>query len=72
MAKTKANRVYEQTCLDGMLVHGAIGFTEEMDVGLYRLRAKANEFDCGGSDFHLERVAQELEKYEPDFLRLER
>lgn len=71
MAKTKANRVYHQTCLDGMLVHGAIGFTEEMDIGLYRLRAKAYEFDCGGSDFHLERIAQELEKYEPDFLMLE-
>lgn len=70
MAKTKANRVYQQTCLDGMLVHGAIGFTEEMDVGLYRLRANANEFDLGGSDFHLERVAEELENYEPDFLML--
>ena len=71
MAKAKANRVYEQTCLDGMLVHGAIGFTEEMDVGLYRLRTKAYEFDCGGSDFHLERIARELETYEPDFLMLE-
>ena len=71
MAKTKANRVYQQACLDGMLVHGAIGFTEEMDVGLYRLRATAMEFDCGASDFHLERIAQELENYEPDFLVLE-
>jgi len=72
MAKAKANRVYQQTCLDGMLVHGAIGFTEEMDVGLYRLRAKAHEFDCGGTDFHLERIARELEDYKPDFLMLEK
>jgi len=71
MVKAKANRVYQQACLDGMLVHGAIGFTEEMAVGLYRLRANANEFDFGGSDFHLERIAQELEVYEPDFLMLE-
>jgi len=42
IVKAKANRVYQKTCLDGMLVHGAIGFTEEMDVGLFRLRAKAN------------------------------
>lgn len=72
MVKAKANRVYQEACLDGMLVHGAIGFTEEMDVGLYRLRAKAHEFDCGGTDFHLERIAQELGNYEPDFLMMEK
>jgi len=72
MAKAKANRVYQQACLDGMLVHGAIGFTEEMDVGLYRLRANSYEFDYGGSGFHLERIARELEEYEPDFLMLEK
>lgn len=72
MVKIKANQVYHQACLDGMLVHGAIGYTEEMDVGLYRLRAKTYEFDCGGSDFHRERVAAELEKYEPLFLTMEK
>ncbi|MEE8399947.1 MAG: acyl-CoA dehydrogenase family protein [Desulfobacterales bacterium] len=72
MVKAKANGVYQKTCLDGMLVHGAIGFTEEMDVGLFRLRAKAYEFDCGGTDFHLERIAQELENDESDFLMMEK
>lgn len=71
MAKIKANEVYHLVCYDGMIVHGAIGTTEEMDVGLYRLRTKTNEFDCGGTDFHRERVARELETYEPLFLMME-
>ncbi len=70
MAKAKANRIYQQVCFDGMVMHGAIGFTEEMDIGLYHLRTKAMEFDCGGTDFHNERIATELEKYQPDFLFL--
>jgi alkylation response protein AidB-like acyl-CoA dehydrogenase len=70
MAKAKANRIYQQVCFDGMIMHGAIGFTEEMDIGLYHLRTKAMEFDCGGTDFHNERIATELENYQPDFLFL--
>lgn len=70
MAKAKANRIYQQVCFDGMVMHGAIGFTEEMDIGLYHLRTKALEFDCGGTDFHNERIATELETYQPDFLSL--
>ena len=70
MAKVKANTVYEQVCIDGITIHGAIGFTEEMDVGLYHLRTKAMEFDLGGSEFHRERVMRELEQRVPDFLKL--
>jgi len=33
-------------------------------------RAKANENDCGGTNFHRERIAKELESYEPDFLAM--
>ncbi len=47
MAKTKANKVYQRVCLDGISIHGAIGFTEEMDITLYHLRIKALEFDLG-------------------------
>ena len=70
MAKVKANTVYQKVCVDGIYIHGAIGFTEEMDVGLYHLRTKAMEFDLGGSEFHRERIAQELEKQEPLFMSI--
>lgn len=70
MAKTKANKVYQRVCLDSISIHGAIGFTEEMDITLYHLRIKALEFDLGGSDFHRERIARELENYQPEFLTL--
>lgn len=70
IAKVKANSVYQQTCIDAITIHGAIGFTEEMDVGLYHLRTKAMEFDLGGSEFHRERIIRELEKQEPLFMRI--
>jgi alkylation response protein AidB-like acyl-CoA dehydrogenase len=70
MVKVKANNAYHRVCYDAVYVHGAIGWTEEMDISLYLLRAKANENDCGGTDFHKERIALELEKYEPDFLAM--
>ena len=70
MAKVKANKVYHRVCYDAVYIHGAIGWTEEMDVSLYLLRAKANENDCGGSDFHRERIAEEMQDYVPDFMKL--
>ena len=70
MAKVKANTVYQKVCVDGIYIHGAIGFTEEMDVGLYHLRTKAMEFDLGGSEFHRERIARELEQQQPIFLSI--
>ncbi len=70
MVKVKANRAYHRVCYDAVYIHGAIGWTEEMDISLYLLRAKANENDCGGTDFHNERIAAELENYEPDFLAM--
>ena len=69
MAKVKANTVYQQTCIDGITIHGAIGFTEEMNVGLYHLRTKAMEFELGGSEFHRERIIKELEQQVPLFLQ---
>jgi alkylation response protein AidB-like acyl-CoA dehydrogenase len=70
IVKVKANTVYQQTCIDGITIHGAIGFTEEMDVGLYHLRTKAMEFDLGGSEFHRERIIRELEQQVPLFRRI--
>ena len=69
MAKAKANEVYQRTCLHSVKVHGAIGFTEELDLSLYFLRTKALEFALGDTKFHGERIAVELENYQPLFAR---
>lgn len=70
MAKAKANSVYHDVCYHGIFLHGAIGWTEEMDIGLFHLRTRSLEFDGGGTDLHLEIIAKELESYQPDFLSL--
>ena len=70
MVKVKANNAYHQVCYNAVYIHGAIGWTEEMDISLYLLRAKANENDCGGTDMHKELIAVQLEDYEPDFIAL--
>ena len=58
MAKAKANQVYQRTCVDCMKLHGAIGFTEELDIGLYHLRTRANLALGGDTRFHLDRIAE--------------
>ncbi len=70
MTKVKANKAYNRVCYDAVYIHGAIGWTEEMDVSLYLLRSKANENDCGGTDFHRQRVAEEMDNYIPEFKNL--
>ena len=70
MAKLKANTVFQQACIDCMITQGAMGFTNEMDVGLYHLRTKMNEFECGGNDFHKERITKNLENLKPEYMSL--
>ena len=70
MAKVKANSVYHEVCHHGVVLHGAIGWTEEMDIGLYHIKTKAVQFDGGMSDLHLERIAAELETYVPEYKKL--
>lgn len=65
IVKYRANEVYHRVCYHGMVMHGAIGWTEEMDIGLYHLRTRGLISDAGESDFHLERIARELETYKP-------
>jgi len=57
MARTKANEVYQRTCIDCIKNYGAIGFTADQDIGLYYRRVKAAEFFLGDTDSHRERVA---------------
>ncbi len=70
IAKAKANGVYHRVCYHGIVMHGAIGWTEEMDIGLYHLRTRSMEFDAGNTDYHNDLIASELEKSEPEFLTL--
>ncbi|MBW2611320.1 MAG: acyl-CoA/acyl-ACP dehydrogenase [Deltaproteobacteria bacterium] len=70
MAKVKANAVYHEVCHHGIVLHGAIGWTEEMDIGLYHIKTKAAQFDGGLSTLHLERIAAELEAYVPEYRKL--
>jgi len=70
MAKVKANHVYQRACIDGIYLHGAIGFTEELDIGLYHIRSKAFEYEVGGSDLHRDRIIDELAVAKPLCLTL--
>jgi hypothetical protein len=56
-AKAKANDVYQRTCIEGIKIHGAIGFTMDHDIGCYFRRVKSSEFTLGDSDLHLEKIA---------------
>jgi alkylation response protein AidB-like acyl-CoA dehydrogenase len=60
MAKAKANEVYQKVCIDGIRLHGAIGYTEELDLGLYHRCTRAATAAFGDTSFHLERIAAEL------------
>ena len=67
MAKIKANAVYHNMGYFGIFFHGAIGWTEEMDIGLYHVRTRANVVDGGDTDFHYNLLAHELKQQEPLF-----
>jgi alkylation response protein AidB-like acyl-CoA dehydrogenase len=56
-AKAKANDVYQRICVDGIKIHGAIGFTMDHDIGCYFRRVKSSEFMLGDTDLHLEKIA---------------
>ena len=71
MVKVRANEVYHRACYCSITTHGAIGWAEELDVGLYHLRTRALNFDAGTSDLHKEWVARELENYMPEFIKLQ-
>lgn len=58
--KAKANEVYERVCIDGIRIHGAIGFTMDHDIGCYFRRVKSSEFMLGDTGQHLEKIAVSL------------
>lgn len=56
-AKARAAEVLEMACIEGMTAHGAIGYTEDCDLGFYYRRVREAEFTGGNTDLHLENVA---------------
>ena len=57
LAKGYASDAFNQIGIDGVGLHGAIGFTAEYDAQLYLKRSKWARPMFGDSDFHLDRVA---------------
>jgi alkylation response protein AidB-like acyl-CoA dehydrogenase len=60
VAKAWVSEAYRRVVALGHQIHGAIGFTKEMDLELYIRRAKAAEVAFGDADFHREAIVKEL------------
>lgn len=60
VAKSTANETARKVCGDAIQVHGGIGFTWEYDLHLYFKRAKHLEPLWGDTDYHRERVLEEV------------
>lgn len=57
LAKGYASDAFAKLGIDGVGLHGAIGFTAEYDIQLYLKRSKWARPMYGDSDYHLDRVA---------------
>ena len=57
LAKGYASDAFAQIGIDGVGLHGAIGFTAEYDAQLYLKRSKWARPMYGDSDYHLDRIA---------------
>lgn len=60
VAKSTVNEASRHVCGEAIQVHGGIGFTWEYDLHLYWKRAKHQEVFYGDTDYHRERVLQEV------------
>jgi alkylation response protein AidB-like acyl-CoA dehydrogenase len=56
-AKAFASDAFMRIGVDGVQLHGAIGFTAEYDIQLYLKRSKWASLAFGDADYHYERVA---------------
>mgnify|MGYP003695048479 FL=1 len=57
LAKGYASDAFAQIGIDGVGLHGAIGFTAEYDAQLYLKRSKWARPMYGDSDYHMDRIA---------------
>ena len=57
LAKAYASDAFARIGIDGVQLHGAVGYTAEYDIQLFLKRSKWARPTFGDSDFHYERVA---------------
>ena len=60
-AKAWCSDMYTRAAMEGIQVHGGMGFTWEHDMHLYLKRAKSSQVTFGDGDYHRERIARLLE-----------
>ena len=58
MAKAKLGSVAKLAALEAVQLHGGMGMTDELDIGLYLKRIRVAQELLGDRDFHLEQNAQ--------------
>jgi alkylation response protein AidB-like acyl-CoA dehydrogenase len=57
IAKAWVSDACQRVCADGCHLHGAVGFTEEHDVGLFLRHAKVSELAFGDARYHRDSLA---------------
>jgi alkylation response protein AidB-like acyl-CoA dehydrogenase len=55
--KAWCSEAYKHAAVEGIQIHGGIGYTWDHDMHLYLKRAKSSEVAFGDADYHRERVA---------------
>ena len=58
LAKAKASDLCEKICNEAVQLHGGIGVTDELDIGLYFKRARMLQRLLGDAGYHRARFAQ--------------
>ncbi len=56
-AKAYTSEAFARIGIDGVQLHGAVGYTDEFDIQLYLKRAKWVRAAFGDADFHYDRIA---------------
>jgi alkylation response protein AidB-like acyl-CoA dehydrogenase len=60
MAKAMANQCYEHISNEAVQMHGGMGITDELDIGLYLKRARVSMQILGDTSYHQDRYANLL------------
>lgn len=58
LAKAKASDLCERLCNDAVQLHGGIGVTDELEIGLFLKRARVLQHSLGDGLYHRNRYAQ--------------
>lgn len=61
LAKWKVNQMADLISKEAIQMHGGIGVTDELDVGLYLKRIRVAQMHLGDSDYHLARYQSLIE-----------